>query len=40
MIEVIFGVLIGLTFAIFCPKTFDKVRDKVLSFIHKDHQCK
>lgn len=35
MIELIFGVTIGLAFAIFFPEPFTKIKSRVLSLIKK-----
>jgi len=39
MIEVIFGIFIGIGFAIFCPGSFSKLKEKVLKLLGKcDHE--
>lgn len=40
MIEVLFGIIMGLGIAIFFPDTFKRIKDKLLSIIHSDHDCK
>ena len=40
MIEIAAGVMIGLGFAILFPELFTKLREKIVSIIDKDHDCK
>lgn len=40
MIEVLFGVILGMAFAIFWPDAFAKLKKKIMNVIHNDHDCK
>lgn len=40
MIELIFGVLIGLVIAMIIPDAIETIRNKVISVVDKNHNCK
>lgn len=40
MIEVLFGFLLGVVFAIFMPDSFEKIKLKIMALVYRDHKCK
>ncbi len=40
MIEVIFGIILGMGFAMFFPRPFERLKRKILEIVYQDHDCR